>query len=127
MDIAEFLTARLDEDEAVARTPNVARVAADNWIVATDLCGGPVIIVDPDRLLADVATKRRIVGLGPAECGAHEDEAKFNIRHYPSDGWEGYFDGCSAAESSDHTWMATLKLLTSVYRGHPDYREEWRA
>jgi hypothetical protein len=117
-DLATFLRARLDEDEALAReapdgpwhignavdptkTCNVhtfpgARLVADglNWLVAEHIARH-----NPARVLAEVEAKRRMV----------------NRITYHADlmGW-------------DEVHGDLLRSLASVYAEHPQYKENWR-
>lgn len=96
--IQEFLEARLDEDEQIAR--------AAKW-------AGMGSFIDPERALADVAAKRAILHQHGNGDGAHECP-------------DGFMD---SAETEPHTGYElncmTVRLLASVYRSDPDYREEW--
>ena len=106
-DLAEFLLARIAEDEEVVhhalaaldadRTEYAARIARRTgpWSTVTSSghCGidtGPRGTVEaiPGRALAECDAKRRIV----TECG----------------------------------WVTVMELLALPYADHPDYREEWR-
>ena len=136
-DIAEFVAARLDEDEAAANateSPSPWKGAddeSDNWIV-TDATGEPVIYDegtptlneakhiarhDPARALREVEAKRKIM-----------DE----IFHY-----EALIDserGCCCAasrirngecRSSPPDQIDGLRDLASIWSDHPDYRPGW--
>jgi pyrimidine deaminase RibD-like protein len=105
MTITEFLTARLDEDEAAAR--DVLENGLVSWDEARQIlyragwhaerAEAHIARHDPARVLADVAAKRAIVALHPCDdCGMGNDP-------------------CS-----------TLRLLAQPYAEHPDYDEEWR-
>jgi len=141
-DLAAFLAARLDEDEAAAR-PMAARYAEwkkkpRDW---TRLMCDPVVgafggqsalrdvarglyvgdMSDPDRVLREVAAKRAIL----AAHRAHRYEGP-----YPSTPTctvciterKGYQE-----EWDDDEWpCATLRHLAAVYSDHPGYRQEWR-
>lgn len=102
MGIAEFLLARIAEDEAVARA---ATPGPWEWEPETEGCGsigavGDVGIHvsdedaehiarwDPARVLAECDAKRRIVN----ECG----------------------------------WVTVMQLLALPYTDHPAYDESWR-
>lgn len=133
MDIVAFLTARLDEDEAVARL-----APQGHWILKTDgtdsivreelhhpadLSGDFVCYVgrfdesaahiarhDPARVLADVAAKRRIL----AEYKARDGDADLmlgpNILRQRE--WSGL--------------RLAVHLLALPFAEHPDYNESWR-
>jgi hypothetical protein len=97
-DLAAFLAARLDEDEAIAvRTVDAGRlfrqIAAGRAILAAHRVveyPGPYVPVSPTCSIC--ITER-----------------------------EGYQE-----EWGDDDWpCATIRLLTAVYSDHPDYRQEW--
>ena len=111
MTIAEFLAARLDEDEAAAKA------------------------VRPDQDYADSAHQER---WSPARV-LREVEARRTItaEHAATGGWTAYGDHmCRRCVYSDdephdelHHWVAfpcpTLRALAAVWSDHPDYRQEW--
>jgi hypothetical protein len=111
--ITEFISARLDEDEAVARevqekvAPN-AEGRVDYWEDASGSAASIIWDVDylqggytvtAARVLAEVEAKRRMMEL-----------------HDHCDDW-AYGDPSTCPE---------LRLLALPYADHPDYREEWR-
>jgi hypothetical protein len=114
--LVDFLRARLDEDEAVARAATSGPWSAVEgssgawWVelpnlgdVALDLHGENARHIarhDPARVLADVKAKRAIVGLGI--CLACDVEGQ----------------PCDHADE-------TLRHLASVYADHPDYDATW--
>jgi hypothetical protein len=133
VDIADFLRARLDEDEALAREAppgpwhignavdptqscNVhtfpgARMVADglNWLTAEHIARQ-----NPARVLAEVEAKRRLVKEF-AQTGSEPDTPeRRDSPHWQGD--FGYLQGLARA----------VHLLASTYADHPDYREEWR-
>ena len=120
--LVEFLRARLDEDEALAREAPAgpwhignavdptqpchvhtfpgARMVADglNWLVAEHIARQ-----NPARALAEVSAKRRIVDL--------------------------YEMTSTSAELDPDAWLVmkeTVAHLATPYADHPDYREEWK-
>jgi len=141
MDIVEFLTARLDDDEAVAKAAGVG--PRDKWrtiewydgqfenglTVSVDVhgvAGAPVTSRgnllradgehiarhDPARVLAEVAAKRRIME-----------------RHFADQ--DGSCVGCgfnSVEERSveDINACPELRDMASVYDSHPDHKQEWK-
>lgn len=131
-DIAAFLNARLDEDEAIARAVddnsapfdgqwkndnNVALRTYNDWVLAYKPNAEPwrtgvldhIARHDPARVLAEVATKRAIVGLW-----RHADAAYQRDEYDPEQG---------AAESALSDVLVHLAL---PYADHPDYDESWR-
>lgn len=101
--LTEFLLARIEEDDAVQRSE-----------IGWGMCEAPEEYHwPPERVLAECAAKRRIVGLhGPDHEGGHECPSE------PEGGSlvTGFYDGD----------CPTIRAIASVYADHPDYREEWR-
>lgn len=120
MTLTEFLRARLDEDEAITRsyarpgspigTPTDESVghiyspdcSRDREADVEGFLGG---VADPDRVLAEVDAKRRIV--------EHTEACKAD-RNRRDDGESRYRE----------MWW-TCVTLAKVYADHPDYRE-WK-
>jgi uncharacterized protein DUF6221 len=138
--IVEFLLARIAEDEAVARVGDAAsypapwsteQVDLDTYGVASrvvcdggsgDVVGDPIdddlaahiARWDPARVLAECATKRRLI-----------------TEHRPIDGMCGH---CSQDEEQPAPvgwWVPTpcetLLALAAIYADHPDYDPAWAA
>ena len=127
--LADFLLARIDEDEAVAQTATqsqkwwdwtgsehhkMASVRAhEDPYIALNITNGDAVHIaryDPRRILADSEAKRRIV--------EHHREPMVWIGPGPDDFLPGDYH-----TPSDHH---TLRLLALPYADHPDYREEWK-
>ncbi|MGH3222260.1 MAG: DUF6221 family protein [Streptosporangiaceae bacterium] len=128
MTIAEFLAARLDEDEAAAKAcqaPSPWKAADqewDHWII-TDATGDVVIYDegtpsleeaahiarhDPARVLRDVAADRKLLA-----AYAHALTADFGITGEPYDaGW---------AEALE----LAVKIRAARFGDHPDYQKQW--
>ena len=105
-DLVTFLRDRLDEDEAAARA---ALADGDDYhglgCESTQAWGEHDDRHDPARVLADVATKRAIVGLHVALWCADEY--------------------CTVCDSE--AWPCpTLRHLAAVWAGHSDYDERWK-
>ena len=116
--LADFLRARLGEDEAVARA-----AAVDQWgyevgsregfqwaslVLSAERDTSPEQdeFIDrhtPARVLADVEAKRRIV-----------DEAT------------NYTPELEHGDNGEWAFDVTLRLLALPHASHPDYRNEWR-
>jgi hypothetical protein len=138
-DLAAFLAARLDEDEAAAKAAKApspwkaAEHEADNWIV-TDAAGEPLIYDegtpsleeaahiarhDPARVLREVEAKRTIL--------AEHDPCY--PTYYPTPSGQ---PTCGVCHSGGFDWdperwpCATVRALAVVYGDHPDYRPEWK-
>lgn len=100
MTLAEFLLARIAEDEDVAT----------NWLRFEVRDGVPGNYAIPDRVRAECEAKRRIIEL-------HSDGGK---------DWNGerFVHFCHSCRTP---WPClTLRALALPYADHPDYREEWR-
>lgn len=110
MTLAEFLLARIAEDEAVARRgygirDGLATVDFDEY--------GDVLVIGTERVLAECEAKRRIVELHDSFYGV----CQACIGSPPRVG-----DVVKPA-----LWpCTTLRLLALPFADHPDYREEWR-
>lgn len=98
MTIVEFLAARLDEDERDARAIANAKYFEG---VESDAEEETMRLSDPDRVLADVEAKRRIVEMTPVVHGLNDPTAE---AHH----------------------MLVLAHLASVYAGHEDYFVGWK-
>lgn len=120
--LVEFLRARLDEDEALAREappgpwyignavdptqpctvhtfPGV-RLVADglNWLVAEHIARQ-----NPARVLAEVAVKRELIRV-----------------------WEAVRDVTGTGSLAEGTAARAIQLHAAVYADHPDYEERWK-
>ncbi|MEW2250409.1 DUF6221 family protein [Streptomyces sp. NPDC006975] len=147
-DLVQFLRARLDEDEALAREAPAepwhignavdptqpchvhtfpgARMVADrlNWLVAEHIARH-----DPVRVLRDVGARREIVAAYlPPGTDPHPGLPCINYEGQDPADYDDY-DSCSrhleATKDRYHT-DRVLRLLALTYADHPDYREEWR-
>lgn len=95
MDLIDFLKARIDEDEAVARA-SLDSIGGDHHgmeCVVSEEGMAHLMRHDPARVLADVAAKRAIV--------------------------DDYAEVPSTAR------LRPLRWLAEVWRDHPDYDAEW--
>jgi hypothetical protein len=105
----EFLLARIAEDERlVAGAPPSTEVAQPD---------GHPFPLDPERVRADCAAKRRIV-LACREL--RPDTAILGAR------LTGMGDYPPAPHDQHQLAAVTLALLALPYAGHHDYRPEWR-
>ena len=134
-DLAAFLRARLDEDEAAARHPLVGvwkKERAERWELrdlsategtrcyhegyadALDACVHAVEVRDPARVLREVEAKRRRLA-----------------RHVPMSGLNGqYCAWCSTDTATPHDldvpWPCPdVRDDLAVYSDHPDYDPAW--
>lgn len=129
MGITEFLTARCDEDEEVARAAKESRVrfgdaqGDDAFDEAANLAeneGAMSEVVDfirrnsPQSVLADIAAKRRLVEL----CATWITEGD---RHFG--GWDAV---SFSARTQAITAETVLRALIQQYAYHPDFNPAWR-
>lgn len=138
VDLVEFLTARLDEDEqtALAASPGPWRpgeehddvIAVDDITVAEGfaLSGRQlratvdhIACHDPARVLAEVDAKRRLVEL---HSTPHTVVDGFCVE----EGGPCTHRGEDECTLCGETPCATLRLLALPYAGHADYDEAWR-
>lgn len=121
MNVAEFLEARIAEDEALAQG---AHYDGQRWYSEEEFvgrypdccdCGCEVMMGanrkieashianwDPSRVLAECTAKRAIMA-----------------EHAP-------VDPCDAHDAMYRTiTCATLRAIAAVYKDHPDYQQEW--
>jgi hypothetical protein len=100
MNLAEFLLARVAEDEAVARA------AGTGWAGPEPMGaieGGDSVFVSPARVLAECEAKRSVLAL-----------------HRSGDAWCDY---CSHSVVDDR--CPTIRALAAVFRDHPDFDPAW--
>jgi len=147
-DLRDFIAARLDEDEQIARNASMGFVGGDREVWAYDRQG---FAVRATHGRWNVATRRDDPADGREihmtdSYGEHiarqqpirvlrEVAAKRRIleRHEPSQG--GGCAGCGVYLGRDDNWHPNVDLedceelrdLASVYADHKDFREEWAA
>jgi hypothetical protein len=135
VDIAEFLLARIAEDEAVATAAATGPMTDANWTVREEEHEGISVLPpgiqdadgisdvtahmerwNPARVFAECEAKRRIVT-------AYTSPVQVDLlppgpsRAYQDGGTRGRFAGLAEA----------MTLLALPYADHPDYRPEWSA
>jgi hypothetical protein len=152
MTLAEFLLARISEDEAAAAGGEAWHVDNENYPTSITTAGGRwtgngVHVFDPDedalhiarwdpaRVLAECDAKRRII----ADHAATDES-------YPLVGYDDQVitpsqpacrqctDSNVAARVTENWDVAarviapcdTVRFLALPYLGHPDYQEEWK-
>jgi hypothetical protein len=100
-DLAAFISARLDEDEATAR---------DVRYVWPTICEETL---NPARVLREVAAKRAVLAEhAPEPWGEPHPELLRCAQGHGDEYWT--------------TWPCSeVRALTAVYGGSPDYRQEW--
>jgi len=124
-DLVEFLRARLDEDERIAR----ARIEGSDWM-DFERCkdihhphADYLPHFNPYRVLAEVEAKRRIIDL--------HGESKYITNRYDCNICTD--NGVTNDQDSGETFAEpeawpcrTIRLLALPYSDHPDYQQEWR-
>ena len=121
-DVAAFLAARLDEDEAAAK----AATQPHSWHPLDDSdspYGRDQVHIarhDPAQVLREVAAKRAIAAEhGPAGFMAYGDHLCQRCA------WQDDEPG----RDDLHHWTIwpclTLRALAAAWNDHPDYRQEW--
>ena len=116
MNIAQFLEARIDEDEAqLASTPTAAQQLDDFDYGGTD--DYLRFTIGYGRAVAECAAKRAIISQAEEATG---DRGTVIAEHCGSD--------AERAQSwAEDPGELILKALASVYSDHPDYQQEWAA
>jgi hypothetical protein len=119
MTLAEFLLARIAEDEWVANGLNGATRIIGNTPDFYGV-GGPAAAdfwqrFDPARVLAECEAKRRIVELHVATERAVATIAPLDD-----------VIGDAFSQSALAVTTGVLQLLALPYADHPEFREEWR-
>lgn len=128
--IIEFLTARLDEDDAMARCAGhgCGRLHEHNagWVevdLPDEHNARPsyemrfIRTHSPERVLREVEAKRRVVGYALGFRAAANSVAGGDLRADIRK---------DAADMMAATAEDALKPLAAVYADHPDYEEAWR-
>lgn len=157
-DLIAFLRARLDEDEQAARQFDwYDPTRPTDLQKALGMCR-PVppatwelepsgeyitVYIDPGRVLAECAAKRRLIGEYERALRATERndiaaaELAADIEHQERTGeWQGagHADVRSRAIRREADYLDAMRPIlrqlclsvAAVYADHPDYREEWR-
>lgn len=127
-EIAEFLRARLDEDEATAQAAANRRWRAEDNIISlypehendgflswpTRADARHAALHDPARVLREVAAKRAILDLADEASGL--DMAVDGDRRI----------GSRDTEAEPYLGDQILRLLALSYSDHPDYQPHWK-
>jgi len=105
INLADFLLARIAEEEEVARAgADQTYPGFGSWVLHNQVrhaFGTPSpVIASRARVLAECEAKRRLV--------------------------DGYLHLVSDPELRMQAWTFALRCLALPYADHPDYREEWR-
>lgn len=97
-DLAAFLLARWDEDGAAAKQ-----------VKAVGSCEPAY---DPDRVLADIESKRRMLEMADRQASM-----------CPAGDWPESGDMSLAAVADSARWY--LRALARPFRDHPEFQETW--
>ncbi|BBG01575.1 MULTISPECIES: DUF6221 family protein [Pseudonocardia] len=153
-DLVEFLTARIDEDEQLARTVEQAVGAerkGEPYSDGSGIAAGDAFPTypwgmvpeelpfmagagHPSRVLADVAAKRAILAAHPpvrftdATLGLHDVEVcwRCHVRlDYPDDWDEQGAEGWTYPLVQERFPCGTVRALALPYRSHPDFNPAW--
>jgi hypothetical protein len=120
--LVEFLRARLDEDEAVAREVPKPYVSG-NWIVEDTFYEG-MILVDRHGVAEENETTRHMTRWSPARVLADVKAKRAIVRDY--DEAVSYFAAHPMAPAGEvHGIESALKRLAAAYADHPDYDATW--
>lgn len=138
-DIVEFLQARLDEDEAIARTsigkrperaewsyePWTPRVEGSGEVIAPndrDSSGYPEFITcDREGVLQSIEERDgpHLARHDPARVLREVEAKRAAIAAFD---WAGTSRGSIARH---HILNGVIRPMAAIYSDHPDYREEW--
>lgn len=113
--IVEFLTARLDDDEAVAQAarPHEHLRTRDNASLAVvEDDGYSTCSITSGRVLREIEAKRRIIAFALTYRESAEQETVASRKFI--------------AEIMAETAEDALKPLAAVYADHEDFQEEWK-
>ena len=118
-DLAAFLAARLDEDEAIARHAGSCDFYddVDDSVPLADE-RNHILRHAPARVLREVAAKRAILDV---------HSATYPVT-YPQPSGQPTCGVCHAGgwDWDPEQWPCpTVRALAAVYSDHPDYRQEW--
>lgn len=115
MDLADFLLARIAEDEAVAR-----EAAGVPWEVIHWPNGSQVLVAS--AAIRD--EKWRVGHLGHVATVEHRHDVAHIARWDPA----RVLAECESKRRivKETGWVTVMSLLAAPYASHPDYREEWK-
>ena len=111
-ELTEFLLARIAEDEDLAdRSIQVGDQGAA-LVSFGSKDSPPVLVMHPARVLAECAAKRAII---------EQAQDATDLDKYATDDWPEPRNLATQPYCGD----VILRALASVYKDHPDYRQEW--
>ena len=106
-ELTEFLLARITEDESRASS-GWSRLGDTRW--ETDNYGRDFLT--PSAALAECAAKRAIIEMA---------QDATDLDKYATDDWPESRNLATQPYCGD----VILRAIAAVYKGHPDYRQEW--
>lgn len=112
--ITEFLTARWDAAETIARA---ALESDEDWVIQVGPRGRQILGMSGNRVLRDIAAKRAIMEW----CSERDKVWIGGIGDDPTDPLN-YIDG----EYSHAHDSVVLRFLAQPYAEHPDFDPDWR-
>jgi hypothetical protein len=121
MELTEFITARLDEDEAAAQAarklaPSDTELAQQAGPCVSDAGYVHIARHHPNRVLREVAAKRAILARHPPDGDRWPDCATCSC--------EGALAGSDCIGTV--SWPCpTVRDVAAIWSDHPDYRPEW--
>lgn len=118
MTLADFLSARLDEDEAVARM-----IAPSGVILIGPGLSSDAARFDFARVLADVEAKRRIVEVYLSERSRRDVLQREDAREVED---ERQMTQRRTSAARCRGLEIAAEFLAQPYASHPDFRPEWR-
>lgn len=128
MTIVDFLTARLDEKQAVAqaaleaaisraapaRTPGAWHAPGDD----PDMPSSFELVFEPEAILLDIAAHRAILAEHKHAPATEPSTDDFGCRICAYDRGDSVLYGWG--------WCNTVRMLALPYADHPDYDPAWR-
>lgn len=131
MTITEFLTARMDEDEALAResiidashwsvfavNEHFGQVDSDDGAIANSVDlkdAAHIVRWDPAHVLADIAAKRALI----ADLATFDRVATEKVSSDPATSL--------TARGIERGIMHALRTLALPFTDHPDFDESWK-
>ncbi|MFE2712198.1 DUF6221 family protein [Streptomyces mirabilis] len=132
MELVDFLRARLDEDEALAREAPQGPWQIGNAVDPTQPCG--VYTFPGVRLVADGLNwlvAEHIAHQNPARVLADVEAKRALLDRYEAHHWHGPAAPTSpdprdhAEETGACRTCITARILARVYRDHPDFNPAW--
>jgi hypothetical protein len=113
--LAEFLLARIAEDERAADEATMATWEQEEPVRVT------ITALSPDLVRLDCKIKRQMIKRAQKAIETGETA----LQTFGGDEPHHRVERASYLSTS-MTWQQVLRLLALRYAGHPDYRQEWK-